>query len=57
MRDIANIDKVHTLGFCVGGTILSCAAGVLAARGENKLATITLLTTMIDFADTGKSVY
>nr|QIG99002.1 class I poly(R)-hydroxyalkanoic acid synthase [Bradyrhizobium sp. 6(2017)] len=54
VRDIANVEKVHTLGFCVGGTILSCAAGVLAARGEDKLATMTLLTTMIDFADTGE---
>jgi polyhydroxyalkanoate synthase subunit PhaC len=54
VRDIANVDKVHALGFCVGGTILSCAAGVLAARGEDKLATMTLLTTMIDFADTGE---
>src|SRR6478672_1311169 len=54
VRDIANVDQIHALGFCVGGTILSCAAGVLAARGENKLATITLLTTMVDFADTGE---
>jgi len=54
VRDIANVDRIHALGFCVGGTILSCAAGVLAARGEEKLATITLLTTMIDFADTGE---
>ena len=53
VREIAGVDKVHALGFCVGGTILSCAAGVLAARGEDKLATITLLTTMIDFTDTG----
>ena len=54
VRDIADVDRIHALGFCVGGTILSCAAGVLAARGENKLATITLLTTMVDFADTGE---
>src|SRR3954452_16793645 len=54
VRDVADADQIHTLGFCVGGTILSCAAGVLAARRENKLATITLLTTMIDFADTGE---
>jgi polyhydroxyalkanoate synthase len=54
VRDIAAVDQVHALGFCVGGTILSCAAGVLAARGERKIATITLLTTMIDFADTGE---
>ena len=53
-REIADVDKVHALGFCVGGTILSCAAGVLAAKGEDKLATITLLTTMLDFEDTGE---
>lgn len=54
VRDIGDADRIHALGFCVGGTILSCAAGVLAARGEHKLATMTLLTTMIDFADTGE---
>jgi polyhydroxyalkanoate synthase len=53
VREIAGVDRVHALGFCVGGTILSCAAGVLAARGEDKLSTITLLTTMVDFRDTG----
>ena len=53
-RDIAGVDRVHSLGFCVGGTIMSCAAGVLAARGEDKLETLTLLTTMIDFEDTGE---
>ena len=53
VREITGTDKIHALGFCVGGTILSCAAGVLAARGEDKLSTITLLTTMVDFRDTG----
>src|SRR5262245_5854913 len=54
VRDIAGVDRIHTLGFCVGGTIMSCAAGVLAARGEDRLATLTLLTTMIDFVDPGE---
>ena len=54
VRDIADVDQIHALGFCVGGTILSCAAGVLAARREDKLTTMTLLTTMVDFADTGE---
>ncbi len=53
IREITGVDKIHALGFCVGGTILSCASGVLAARGEDKLASVTLLTTMIDFSDTG----
>jgi polyhydroxyalkanoate synthase subunit PhaC len=54
VRDIAGVEKVHALGFCVGGTLLSCSAGVLAARGEDKLASISLLTTMLDFSDTGE---
>jgi len=54
VREIADVDQIHALGFCVGGTILSCAAGVLAARREDKLTTMTLLTTMVDFADTGE---
>ena len=52
--DITGAERTHALGFCVGGTILSCAAGVLAARQHDKLATITLLTTMLDFSDTGE---
>ena len=42
-----------TLGFCVGGTILGTALSVLAARGEKPVASVTLLTTLLDFSDTG----
>ena len=52
--DITGAERTNALGFCVGGTILSCAAAVMAARQEGKLATITLLTTMLDFSDTGE---
>jgi len=52
--DITGAERTHALGFCVGGTILSCAAAVLAARQQDKLATVTLLTTMLDFSDTGE---
>jgi polyhydroxyalkanoate synthase len=33
-RDISGQDKINVLGFCVGGTIVSTALAVLAARGE-----------------------
>ena len=46
--DITGAERTNALGFCVGGTILSCAAAVMAARQDRKLATITLLTTMLD---------
>ena len=52
--DITGAERTHALGFCVGGTIMSCAAAVLAARQQDKLATVTLLTTMLDFSDTGE---
>lgn len=52
-RDLSGQDKVHVFGFCVGGTIAATALSVLAARGEKPAASLTLLTTLLDFADTG----
>ncbi|RZJ24472.1 MAG: class I poly(R)-hydroxyalkanoic acid synthase, partial [Haliea sp.] len=56
-REMSGQDKkggqINALGFCVGGTILGTALGVLAARGEKPLACATLLTTFLDFSDTG----
>jgi polyhydroxyalkanoate synthase len=37
----------------VGGTILATALAVLAARGERPAHSLTLLTTLLDFQDTG----
>ena len=54
VQEITGVERIHSLGFCVGGTILSCAAAVLAAKQQDKLATLTLLTTMLDFSDTGE---
>ncbi|ROZ75312.1 alpha/beta hydrolase [Ramlibacter sp. WS9] len=51
---ISGSDQVNALGFCVGGTLLACAMGVLSARGEDKVSSMTLLTTMLDFTDTGE---
>jgi polyhydroxyalkanoate synthase subunit PhaC len=45
--------QINALGFCVGGTILSNALAVLAARGEKPVSSATFLTTLIDFTDTG----
>jgi polyhydroxyalkanoate synthase len=53
VQEIAGTDQINALGFCVGGTILSTALGVLAARDEHPVASATLLTTLVDFQDTG----
>ena len=51
---ISGADRANTLGFCIGGTLLASALAVLAARGEDKAASLTLLTTMLDFSNTGE---
>ncbi len=53
-REICKVDQVNALGFCVGGTILSSSLAVLAARGEDWVSSLTLLTTLLDFSDTGE---
>ncbi|WP_310609401.1 class I poly(R)-hydroxyalkanoic acid synthase [Limnohabitans sp.] len=53
VQEIGGAKQINALGFCVGGTILSSALAVLAARGEKPVASTTLLTTLIDFTDTG----
>src|SRR5947207_7570160 len=53
VREITGATKLNTLGFCIGGTILSTALAVLASRGEKPAASMTLLTTFLDFSDTG----
>ena len=53
-QKICGADQVNALGFCVGGTLLACALAVLRARGEDPVASVTFLTTMLDFSDTGE---
>ncbi|MGN6827566.1 class I poly(R)-hydroxyalkanoic acid synthase [Paucibacter sp. M5-1] len=53
VQQISGAETIDTLGFCVGGTILSTALAVLAARGEQPAASLTLLTTLIDFSSNG----
>ncbi|MEJ8840337.1 PHA/PHB synthase family protein [Ramlibacter sp. AN1133] len=52
-QDVANAKQINALGFCVGGTLLGTALAVLAARKEKPVASATLLTTFLDFTDTG----
>ena len=53
-QEICKVKQVNALGFCVGGTILTSALAVLKARGEDIVSSLTLLTTLLDFSDTGE---
>ncbi|MFZ6774197.1 class I poly(R)-hydroxyalkanoic acid synthase [Undibacterium sp. SXout7W] len=53
VQEITKQDQLNVFGFCVGGTIISTALSVLADRGEYPASSLTLLTTLLDFSDTG----
>ena len=53
-QEICKVKQVNALGFCVGGTILTSALAVLKGRGEDIVSSLTLLTTLLDFSDTGE---
>jgi polyhydroxyalkanoate synthase subunit PhaC len=53
VQEITGAKQINALGFCVGGTILGTALAVHAARGEKPLASATLLTSFLDFSETG----
>ena len=50
---ISGQEQLNILGYCVGGTLLSCGLAVLAARGEKPAASLTLLVTLLDFENSG----
>jgi polyhydroxyalkanoate synthase len=57
-RAICGVKKVNALGFCVGGTLLACALAVLRRKRRRPAASLTLLATMLDYAQSGDiSVY
>lgn len=53
VQEISRQPQINALGFCVGGTMLATALALAKARGETPAATLTLLTTLLDFSDTG----
>jgi polyhydroxyalkanoate synthase len=53
-QEMTRSKTVNVLGFCVGGTLLSTALAVLKARGEDSVASLTFMTTLLDFSDPGE---
>lgn len=46
--------KIHAVGYCIGGTLLSIAASRLANAGDKRIGSVTLLAAQTDFSEPGE---
>jgi polyhydroxyalkanoate synthase len=53
IKEATGEDKVHAIGYCVGGTLLAIALAAMAARGDERIASATLFAAQVDFTYAG----
>jgi len=54
IRAIVPNRKMHAVGYCLGGTLLSIAAAAMARDQDDRIETLTFFATQTDFTEAGE---
>ena len=54
VRKITGAKKINGVSWCIGGTLMATTMAVLAAKKKKPFASMTFLTTLLDFSDPGE---
>ena len=53
-KKISGSDRVNTVAWCVGGTLLASALAVMQARKDETVSSATFFTSLLDFSEPGE---
>jgi polyhydroxyalkanoate synthase len=53
VRDATGVEKVNTIGYCIGGTLLSATLAYMAATGDDRVNSATFFAAQADFSEAG----
>lgn len=53
VQDATGAEKINTIGYCIGGTMVAAALGYMAAKNDNRVSAATFFTTQVDFEKAG----
>jgi polyhydroxyalkanoate synthase len=53
VQDATGAEKINTIGYCIGGTMVAAALGYMAAKNDDRVNAATFFTTQVDFEKAG----